>query len=154
MPIPQPGPNDVLVKLIASGICHSDLSAASGDWDIKAPLPFILGHEGIGRIVEFGENVTPEKYNLKLGDLIGIQFIQGTCLKCEFCLDGRETLCTTKSGAYAEYALINADFAVKLPDGLDPFKSAPLYCAGVTMYKALKVSQARSNDWISIVGVG
>ncbi|CAF3635741.1 unnamed protein product [Rotaria sp. Silwood1] len=161
MPIPQPGPNDVLVKLIAGGICHSDLSAACGDWTIKLPLPFILGHEGIGRIVEFGENVTPEKYNLKLGDLIGIQFIQGTCLKCEFCLDGRETLCKTKvcsggtkNGAYAEYALMNADFAVKLPDGLDPFKSAPLYCAGVTMYKALKVSQARSNDWISIVGVG
>ncbi|CAF3910794.1 unnamed protein product [Rotaria sordida] len=161
VPIPQPGPNDVLVKLIACGICHSDLHAACGDFHIKPPLPLILGHEGVGRIVEFGANVTPERYHLKLGDLIGIQFLQGTCLKCEFCLDGRETLCNTKvatgvtrSGAFAEYALMNADFAAKLPDGMDPFKAAPLYCAGVTMYKALKVSQARSNDWISIVGVG
>ncbi|CAF1290609.1 unnamed protein product [Adineta steineri] len=161
VPIPQPGLNEVLVKLIACGICHTDLHAARGDWRIKPVLPLILGHEGIGRIVKFGQNVSFEKYNLKLDDLIGIQFLQGTCLECEFCLNGRETLCNskvttgqTKNGAFAEYALINADFVIKLPDGLDPLNAAPLYCGGVSMYKALKVSQARSSDWISIVGVG
>ncbi|CAF1139978.1 unnamed protein product [Adineta ricciae] len=161
MPIPRPGPNDILVKMVASGICHSDLHEARGEWGIKSTLPLILGHEGVGCIVEFGRDVCPEKYNLKLGDLIGIQLIQGSCLKCEFCLAGRETLCMTrtssgihKHGSFAEYGLMNVEFAAKLPDGLDPFKSAPLYCAGVTMHKALKVSHARTNDWISIVGVG
>ncbi|UJR11344.1 hypothetical protein I4U23_015525 [Adineta vaga] len=161
VPIPQPEPNDVLVKVVACGICHSDLHGARGDWAVNPSLPLILGHEGVGHIVEFGKDVCPEKYNLKIGDMIGVQLIQDTCRKCEFCLDGRETLCSSKistgyhkNGPYAEYALINVDFAVKLPDGLDPFKSAPLFCAGVTMYKALKVSHAQPNDWVSIVGIG
>jgi len=122
------------------------------------PLPRLVGHEGIGEIVELGSNVGE---HVKKGDIIGIPFIQKTCLHCEYCLTSRETLCetprisgVTSNGCFAEYTLIDADFAVKLPSDMDPFTSAPLYCAGVTVYKALKVSGARPGEWISIVGIG
>lgn len=99
--------------------------------------------------------------HLKKGDVVGIPWIQKTCLHCEYCLTGRETLCTNQrnsgfsiDGCFAEYSLMDGNFAVKLPDGMDPFTSAPLYCAGVTVYKALKVSRARPGEFVSIVGVG
>jgi propanol-preferring alcohol dehydrogenase len=99
--------------------------------------------------------------HLKKGDIIGVPWLHSACLHCEYCLTGRETLCKEQSnsgfsadGCFAEYALMDANFAVKLPDGMDPYKSAPLYCAGVTVYKALKVSQVRPGEWVSIVGVG
>ncbi|CAF1234333.1 unnamed protein product [Adineta ricciae] len=158
VPRPQVGPNDILVKNIACGVCHSDLHLAKGDWDIRPALPRIVGHEGVGEIVELGSNVSD---HLKKGDVVGIPWIQKTCLHCEYCLTGRETLCTnqrnsgfTIDGCFAEYSLMDANFAVKLPDGMDPFTSAPLYCAGVTVYKALKVSRARPGEFVSIVGVG
>ena len=98
---------------------------------------------------------------MQKGDLLGIPFIQKTCLHCEYCLPNRETLCENQqlagvfaSGCFAEYALIDANFAIKLPDGMDPFTSAPLFCVGVTVYKALKVSKARPGQWISIIGIG
>lgn len=128
------------------------------DWEIKPPLPRILGHEGIGQIVELGSNVGN---HLKLGDIVGVPWIQKTCLHCEYCLTGRETLCTQQintafavDGCFAEYSSMDADFAVKLPEGMDPYASAPLYCAGVTVYTALKASEVRCGQWISIVGVG
>jgi alcohol dehydrogenase, propanol-preferring len=128
------------------------------DWDVKPQLPRIPGHEGIGTIVELGSMVGD---HLKKGDVIGIPWLHSACLHCEYCLTGRETLCKQQSnsgcsldGCLAEYALMDANFAVKLPEGMDPYKSAPLYCAGVTMYKALKVSQVRPGEWVSIVGVG
>lgn len=117
-----------------------------------------MGHEGIGEVVELGSNV---KDHLKKGDIIGIPWIQKTCLHCEYCLTGRETLCKEQrnsgfsiDGCFAEYVLMDADFAVKLPEGMDPYTSAPLFCAGVTVYKALKVSGVRPGEWVSIVGVG
>ncbi|CAF4320349.1 unnamed protein product, partial [Adineta steineri] len=156
--IPKPGPNDVLIKNIACGVCHTDLHAAHGDWDVKPNLPRIPGHEGIGEIVELGSMVSN---HLKKGDIIGVPWLHSTCLHCEYCLTGRETLCKGQSnsgyscdGCFAEYALMDANFAVKLPEGMDPYTSAPLYCAGVTVYKALKVSQVRPGEWVSIVGVG
>ncbi len=128
------------------------------DWDLRPPLPRIVGHEGIGEIVELGSNVDD---NVKKGDIVGIPWIQKTCLHCEYCLTGRETLCLNQrnsgfsiDGCFAEYTVIDANFATKLPEGMDPFTSAPLYCAGVTVYKALKVSQARPGQWVSIIGIG
>ena len=122
------------------------------------PLPRIVGHEGIGEVVALGSNVGE---HIKKGDIIGVPLIQKTCLHCEFCLAGRENLCgsprrsgVSENGCYAEYALIDADFAIKLPSDMDPFTSAPLFCAGVTVYKALKVSGARAGEWISIIGIG
>jgi propanol-preferring alcohol dehydrogenase len=128
------------------------------DWDIKPELPRIPGHEGIGEIIELGSMVGN---HLKKGDIIGVPWLHSTCLHCEYCLTGRETLCKEQinsgyscDGCFAEYALMDANFAVKLPEGMDPYKSAPLYCAGVTVYKALKVSQVKPGEWVSIVGVG
>jgi propanol-preferring alcohol dehydrogenase len=99
--------------------------------------------------------------HLKKGDVIGIPWLHSSCLHCDYCLTGRETLCKQQTnsgyssdGCFAEYALMDANFAVKLPEGMDPYKSAPLYCAGVTVYKALKVSNVRPGEWVSIVGVG
>jgi len=125
---------------------------------MPSPLPRIVGHEGIGEIVELGSNVGD---CVKKGDIVGVPWIQQTCLHCEYCLSGRESLCGDQrnsgfstDGCFAEYTLMDANFAVKFPEGMDPFTSAPLYCAGVTVYKALKVSRSRPGQWVSIVGVG
>ena len=121
-------------------------------------LPRIPGHEGIGEVVELGSNA---KDYVKTGDIIGIPWIHQTCLRCEYCLTGREEFClklvrsgVTVDGCFAEYVLMNAHFAVKLPADMDPYTSAPIYCAGVTMYKALKLSKVRPGGWVSIVGIG
>lgn len=128
------------------------------DWTLRPPLPKVLGHEGIGQVVEIGSNVGN---HLKKGDIVGIPWIQKTCLHCEYCLTGRESFCSDQrnsgaaiDGTFAEYSVTDGNFAVKLPDGMDPFTSAPLFCAGVTVYKALKVSQARPGQWVSIIGIG
>ncbi|CAF1000222.1 unnamed protein product [Didymodactylos carnosus] len=146
--IPKPKANDVLVKMIVCGVCHTDLHAAHGDWDNQPQLPRIPGHEGIGEIVELGTHV--DANHLKVGDIIGIPWLHSACLHCEYCYTSRETLCKEQinsgygiDGCFAEYALMDADFAIKLPEGLDPVISAPLYCAGVTTYKALKTSNVR-----------
>lgn len=156
--IPKPGPTQILVKTIACGVCHSDLHLAKGEWEIQPALPRILGHEGIGEVVALGSEIIT---NVKKGDIVGVPWIQKTCLCCEYCLTGRETLCLEQSnsgfavdGCFAEYCLMDGRFAVKLPNGMDPYTSAPLYCAGVTVYKALKVSEVRPGQWVSIVGVG
>ncbi len=125
---------------------------------ILRPLPRIVGHEGIGEIVELGSNVDE---HIQKGDIIGVPVIQKTCLHCQYCLTDRETLCqnarisgASNNGCFAEYTLIDADFAIKLPSDMDPFTSAPLFCACVTVYKALKVSGARPGEWVSIIGIG
>ena len=129
------------------------------DWEIfRQFLPRIPGHEGIGEVIELGSNVNDD---IKKGDIIGIPWIHETCLQCEYCLTGREEFClklirsgVTVNGCFAEYVLMNAKFAVKLPQDMDPYTSAPIYCAGVTMYKALKTSKVQPGEWISIVGIG
>ncbi|CAF0962373.1 unnamed protein product [Adineta steineri] len=157
--IPKPGPNDVLIKTIACGVCHTDLHFIRGDWEIfQQFLPRIPGHEGIGEVIEIGSNVDT---CIKKGDILGIPWIHETCLQCEYCLSNREEVCpklirsgVTVDGCFAEYVLMNANFAIKLPDGMDPYTSAPIYCAGVTMYKALKTSKVQLGQWVSIVGIG
>jgi propanol-preferring alcohol dehydrogenase len=176
VPIPQLGPNDILIKNIACGVCHSDVHLAKGgyklyfdfsqfrfffkDWDFRPPLPRIVGHEGVGEVIQLGSNVD-DNFHLKKGDIVGVPILIKTCLHCEYCLTGRESLCpdqrnsgVTDDGAFAEYVVVDANFAIKLPEGMDPFTSAPLFCAGVTVYKALKVSQARPGQWVSIIGIG
>jgi propanol-preferring alcohol dehydrogenase len=129
------------------------------DWQIfQQFLPRIPGHEGIGEVIELGSNVND---SIKKGDIIGIPWIHETCLHCEYCLSNREEFClklirsgVTVDGCFAEYVLMNVKFAVKLPQDMDPYTSAPIYCAGVTMYKALKISKVQPGEWISIVGIG
>lgn len=148
---------EVLVKIEACGVCHTDLHAAHGDWPVKPKLPLIPGHEGVGKVVEVGEGVT----SIKVGDRVGIPWLYSACGECEYCLSGQETLCHDQlnggysvDGGYAEYCKAPAAYVAKIPDNVDPVEIAPILCAGVTTYKALKVSDAKPGDWVAIYGIG
>lgn len=148
---------EVLVKIEACGVCHTDLHAAHGDWPVKPKLPLIPGHEGVGIVVEVAKGVK----SIKVGDRVGIPWLYSACGECEYCLTGQETLCPHQlnggysvDGGYAEYCKAPADYVAKIPDNLDPVEVAPILCAGVTTYKALKVSCARPGEWVAIYGIG
>lgn len=157
-PVPAPGPGEVLVKIIASGVCHTDLHAADGDWPVKPTLPFIPGHEGIGTVVARGAGVG----GVNEGDLVGIAWLHDACGHCEHCVSGWETLCEAQhnsgysvNGCFAEYALGNAAYVARLPGNqYDPLAMAPILCAGVTTYKGIKETDTRPGQWIAISGVG
>ncbi|MFJ7748149.1 alcohol dehydrogenase AdhP [Peribacillus sp. NPDC097295] len=157
VPIPDLEYGEILVKIKACGVCHTDLHAAHGDWPVKPKLPLIPGHEGVGIIQKVAEGVT----SLKVGDRVGIPWLYSACGECEYCLTGRETLCLDQlnagysvDGGYAEYCKAPAKYVVKVPEGLDFAEVSPIFCAGVTTYKALKVSEAKPGDWVAIYGIG
>ena len=148
-------PGEALVKIEYCGLCHTDLHVAAGDFG-KVPGR-ITGHEGVGRVVKVGPNVT----SLKIGDRVSVAWFFSGCGHCEYCLTGRETLCRnvlnagyTADGAMAQQCIVPADYAVKVPEGLDPVEATSLTCAGVTMYKAVKVADIKPGQWVSIVGAG
>lgn len=155
--IPTPGPGEVLVKNITTGVCHTDLHAAEGDWPVKPAPPFIPGHEGVGRVEALGEGVT----NLEVGDLVGNAWLWSACGDCEYCRTGWETLCEEQAnggysvdGSFGEYMLVDHRFAARLPKDADPLEAAPILCAGVTVYKGLKVTDTRPGQWVVISGIG
>jgi propanol-preferring alcohol dehydrogenase len=157
VPIPAPGPGEVLVKIIASGVCHTDLHAAHGDWPVKPKLPFIPGHEGVGRVAALGAGVT----GLKEGDAVGVAWLHDACGCCEHCITGWETLCANQhntgynvDGGYAEYVIANAAYVGRLPARTDFVAMAPILCAGVTTYKGIKETEAKPGEWIAISGIG
>ncbi|AVP69784.1 alcohol dehydrogenase AdhP [Prescottella equi] len=157
VPIPKPGRDQALVKVRSSGVCHTDLHAAKGDWPVKPTLPFVPGHEGYGEVVEVGEGVT----ELTVGDLVGNAWLWSTCLECRYCRTGWETLCErqinggyTVDGSFAEYMLVDSRFAARVPKGADPIEVAPVLCAGITVYKGLKVSALIPGQWVTISGIG
>lgn len=157
VPVPQPGPGEVLVKVKACGVCHTDLHAASGDWPVKPVPPFIPGHEVAGIVAALGPGVK----NLKVGDAVGVAWLHDACMSCEYCETGWETLCEHQhntgysvNGGFAEYVIASAAFAAKLPATIDFGAIAPILCAGVTTYKGLKESEARPGEWVVISGVG
>jgi len=157
VPKPTPGPDDVVVKVEASGLCHTDIHAAHGDWPVKPKLPFIPGHEGVGIVESAGRNVK----HIKEGDRVAMPWLGYACSTCEYCTSGWETLCEQQQntgysidGGYAEYALSNANYVGLVPDAVNPMEAAPLTCAGVTTYKAVKVSGARSSDLVAVFGIG
>jgi len=157
VPIPDPGPGQVLVEIAASGVCHTDVHAADGDWPVKPTLPFIPGHEGAGVVAAVGAGVT----HLKEGDRVGTAWLHSACGHCQFCLSGWETLCHEQqnsgysvNGSFAEYALAAADFLGRIPKHLSFRDAAPILCAGVTTYKGLKQTEARPGEWVVISGVG
>src|ERR1035438_783399 len=157
IPIPTPGPGQALVEIVATGVCHTDLHAADGDWPIKPTLPFTPGHEGAGVVVALGPGVT----HLKEGDRVGIAWLHSACGHCEFCLSGWETLCLEQqnsgysvNGTFAQYALGRAGYLGRIPKNLSFVDAAPILCAGVTTYKGLKETQARPGEWVVISGVG
>lgn len=156
-PVPEPGPGQVLIRVVASGVCHTDLHAADGDWPVKPKLPFIPGHEGVGYVAAAGAGVT----SLKEGDRVGVPWLHSACGECEYCLTGWETLCPNQQntgysvdGGFAEYVLAPAAYAGRLPEGIDFVQAAPLLCAGLTTYKGLKETDAKPGDWVVISGVG
>ena len=157
VPMPVPGPGEILVKVKACGVCHTDLHAASGDWPVKPVPPFIPGHEAAGVVAELGPGVT----NFKLGDAVGVAWLHDACMRCEYCETGWETLCEHQhntgysvNGGFAEYVVASAAFAARLPDGVDFAAIAPILCAGVTTYKGLKETDARPGEWVVISGIG
>jgi len=157
IPVPTPGPGQVLVRIETSGICHTDIHAARGDWPVKPTAPFVPGHEGVGVVAALGAGVTRHE----VGDRVALPWLGHACGTCRYCVSGWETLCPnqektgyTVDGSYAEYAVADAGYAVAVPKGVDPLDAAPLTCAGVTTYKAVKVSGARSCDVVSVVGIG
>lgn len=157
VPVPTPRLGQVLVEIIASGVCHTDLHAADGDWPVKPTLPFIPGHEGAGIVVALGPGVT----HLKEGDRVGVAWLHGACGHCEFCLSGWETLCREQknsgysvNGGFAQYAVAQADYLGRIPSNLSFVDAAPILCAGVTTYKGLKETDTRPGQWVVISGVG
>jgi alcohol dehydrogenase, propanol-preferring len=157
VPIPTPKQGEVLVKVIATGVCHTDLHAADGDWPAKPPLPFIPGHEGVGVIAAVGAEVN----GLKEGDTVGIAWLHDACGQCEFCMTGWDSLCGhqhnsgyTVNGSFAEYAIGSAPYVGRLPPKTDFAEMAPILCAGVTTYKGIKETEAKPGEWIAISGIG
>jgi propanol-preferring alcohol dehydrogenase len=157
VPIPEPGPGEVLVKVAASGVCHTDLHAIDGDWPVKPALPLIPGHEGVGHVAALGPGVE----DLKEGDAVGVPWLHHACRACEYCESGWETLCERQintgysvNGAYADYVIASAPFVGHLPPNPDFVAMAPILCAGVTVYKGLKETEARPGEWVVISGVG
>ncbi|MFC8448241.1 alcohol dehydrogenase AdhP [Kitasatospora sp. NPDC057223] len=156
-PVPEPAPHQVLVRLEASGLCHTDIHAAHGDWPVKPTPPFVPGHEGVGIVEAAGEQVR----HVVIGQRVAIPWLADACGRCDQCVSGWETLCLQQhnsgysvDGAYAEYALAHGDYVVPVPEGLDPLDAAPLSCAGVTTYKAVKVSGARPGTRVLVSGIG
>jgi propanol-preferring alcohol dehydrogenase len=157
VPKPDPGPGQVLVRIETSGLCHTDIHAAHGDWPVKPSPPFIPGHEGVGIVERLGPGVT----EVALGDRVALPWLGYACGACEYCTTGWETLCEKQQntgysldGGYAEYATAAAKYVAKVPDGVEPLDAAPLTCAGVTTYKAVKVSGARPASLVAIFGIG
>lgn len=155
--VPVPGPGEVLVKVMACGVCHTDLHAADGDWPVKPSPPFIPGHEAAGIVAEIGPGVT----DLKEGDAVGVAWLHDACGRCEYCQTGWETLCKSQqntgyscNGGFAEYVIASAAFVAKLPAGIDFAAISPILCAGVTTYKGLKETEARPGEWVAISGIG
>ncbi len=155
--VPTPGPDEVLVRLETSGLCHTDIHAAHGDWPVKPTPPFVPGHEGVGIIEKLGAAVT----NRHLGERVAIPWLGYACGECRYCIDGRETLCEKQhnsgysvDGTFAEYTVASAKYVVPVPDGITSMDAAPLTCAGVTTYKALKVAKIVPTERVAIFGIG
>jgi alcohol dehydrogenase, propanol-preferring len=155
--VPAPGPGQVLVRIEASGLCHTDIHAAHGDWPVKPTPPFVPGHEGVGIVEAVGDGVR----HRAVGDRVALPWLGHACGHCDHCVSGWETLCEEQQntgysidGSFAEYAVADADYAVPVPDGVSPRDAAPLTCAGVTTYKAVKVAGVRPAERVAIFGVG
>jgi propanol-preferring alcohol dehydrogenase len=155
--IPPTGAGQILVKTEACGVCHTDIHAAQGDWPVKPTVPFIPGHEGIGRVAAVGSGVTI----VKEGDRVGVPWLYSACGHCEYCLTAWETVCAqaqfggyTRNGGFAEYILADPNYVAHIPAGLAATEAAPIICAGITTYKGIKETAAKPGEWIAISGAG
>ncbi|QCX27649.1 alcohol dehydrogenase catalytic domain-containing protein [Nocardioides jishulii] len=157
VPVPDPGPGQVLVRIETCGLCHTDIHAARGEWPVKPKMPLIPGHEGVGVVERLGEGDLP----VSVGDRVALPWLGHACGHCRYCVAGWETYCLTPQymgytmdGSYAEYAVAYASHVVAVPDGVSSTDASPLTCAGVTTYKALKVAKPQPNETTLVVGIG
>jgi propanol-preferring alcohol dehydrogenase len=157
IPVPKPGPDEVLVKIKYSGVCHTDLHAMKGDWPLPVKMPLVGGHEGAGIVVAKGELAE----GVEIGDHAGIKWLNGSCLACEYCKTADEPLCATPQlsgytvdGTFQQYAIGKAAHVTILPKDIALDGIAPILCAGLTVYKGLKESDARPGQTVAIVGAG
>ncbi|HTU67572.1 MAG TPA: alcohol dehydrogenase AdhP [Steroidobacteraceae bacterium] len=157
IPVPEPESGEVLIQLATTGVCHTDLHAAHGDWPVKPTLPFVPGHEGVGYVAAVGAGVR----RFREGDLVGLAWLHDACGHCEHCMSGWETLCERQhntgynvNGTFAEYAIGHADYVAQLPPSVDLIEVAPILCAGVTTYKGINETEARPGQWLAVSGVG
>lgn len=157
VPVKQPGENQILVKVITCGVCHTDLHACEGDWPVKPKLPLIPGHEAVGYVVKLGHGVV----NVQVGDIVGVPWLFSACGCCEYCITGWETLCESQQnggysvdGGYAEYMVADARYVAHFPAGINFLEAAPITCAGVTVYKGLKETDTKPGEWVAVSGVG
>jgi alcohol dehydrogenase, propanol-preferring len=157
VPVPEPESEQILVRIAATGVCHTDLHAVRGDWPVRPTAPFIPGHEGVGTVVGVGRSVK----RIKEGDRVGIPWLHTACGYCPHCRTGWETLCASQkntgysvNGSFAEYALADPNYVGRLPAALDWGPAAPILCAGVTVYKGLKETEVKPGEWVAISGIG
>lgn len=157
VPVPKPKSNELLIHVLYTGVCHTDLHAWKGDWPLPVKLPLIGGHEGAGVVVAMGSEVK----NWKIGDFAGIKWLNGSCMSCEFCMQGAEPNCPmadlsgyTHDGSFAQYATADAVQAARIRQTTKLDEVAPILCAGVTVYKALKTADLRPGQWVAISGAG
>lgn len=168
-PVTQPSelkPGQCLVNIEYSGCCHSDVHIRDDDWGSGAhlKLPLVGGHEAIGKIVAIGEGTQSAGLNpVKVGDRVGLKWFGNVCLRCEMCRTGWETCCPVArssthgffvNGTFQEYAVSYTDYVTPIPEGLDPAEAAPLLCAGLTIYRAIKETKAKAGQWVAITGAG
>ena len=157
IPVPDPGPGHVLVRMQASGICHTDIHAARGDWPVKPHAPFVPGHEGIGVVEKVGSGCAIRR----VGERVAIAWLGSACGHCRYCVSGRETLCQAQQnsgysvdGTYAEYAVADERYVVTVPDAVSARDAAPLTCAGVTTFAAVNAAQVRAGERVAVFGIG
>jgi propanol-preferring alcohol dehydrogenase len=157
IPVPKPGPDQILVKIRYSGVCHTDLHAMMGHWPLPVKTPLVGGHEGAGVVVAKGSLVN----DFEIGDHAGIKWLNGSCSECEFCRQSDDPLCAnaqlsgyTVDGTFQQYAVGKATHASKIPKGVPLDAAAPVLCAGITVYKGLKEAGVRPGQTVAIVGAG
>jgi D-arabinose 1-dehydrogenase-like Zn-dependent alcohol dehydrogenase len=155
VPTPEPGPNQVLIKIHASGLCFTDVHITHGA--IPTEFPRTLGHEPVGEIVKVGVGVTTRK----VGDRVGVPWVQASCGRCEWCLRGKPMFCPEQigtgiqtQGSHAEYMVAFAAASVLIPDGLAYEQAAPIFCAGYTVYSGFRLAEPRPGDRVAVVGLG
>ena len=155
IPKPEPGPNQVLIKIRASGICYTDVHQTRGE--LPGDFPRILGHEPVGEVVAVGPGVTTRR----IGDRVGVPWIQASCGRCEWCARGNPMFCAEQlgtsgqmPGGHAEYMLAYAGATVLLPTGLADEQAAPIFCAGYTVWSGLRIAEPKPHERIAVVGIG
>jgi D-arabinose 1-dehydrogenase-like Zn-dependent alcohol dehydrogenase len=157
VPTPVPGPNQVLIKIHASGLCYTDVHITEGTLPLRLQFPCILGHEPVGEIVAVGAGVTTRA----IGDRVGVPWLQSSCGRCEWCQRGKALFCAKATGTgiqlpggHAEQMLAYADATALLPDGLSYDQAAPIFCAGYTVWSGLRLAEPQPHERIAVVGIG